>query len=56
LGETETAVRQWDRVGELYLDSGDDAGAIRVLNAIIALDPPDVDEYRRLYQELREKK
>jgi tetratricopeptide (TPR) repeat protein len=56
LGETETAVRQWDRVGELYLDSGDDAGAIRVLNAIIALDPPDVDEYRRLYQELKEKK
>jgi tetratricopeptide (TPR) repeat protein len=56
LGETEVAVKLWDRVGELYLDSGDDTGAIRVLNAIIALNPPDVDEYRRLYQELKSKK
>ena len=54
MGELDTAVKQWDRVGELYLNSGDDAGAIRVLNAIIALNPPDVDEYRRLYQELSE--
>ena len=54
MGETKEAVRQWDRVGEMYLESGDDTGAIRVLNAIIALNPPDVDEYRRLYQELTE--
>lgn len=53
MGEEDMAVRQWDRVGELYLESGDDTGAIRVLNAIIALNPPDVDEYRRLYQELK---
>lgn len=46
------AVDVWDRIGELHLEAGDRAGAIKSLQAIINLNPPNVAEYRQLLQEL----
>jgi tetratricopeptide (TPR) repeat protein len=46
------AVSQLDALGEKLLQSGDRAGAIRAVEKIISLNPPNVDNYRRLLQKL----
>lgn len=54
LGDTQRAVEALDAVGERLLNAGNSADAIAVIHEIIALNPPQVDDYRRLLLELRE--
>jgi tetratricopeptide (TPR) repeat protein len=47
------AVKQWDKLGELALTTGDQQLAIRSVQAIIALNPPNIEDYKLLLEELR---
>jgi len=46
------AIAQMDALGELYLDSGRKTDAIDTIRKIISLNPPDVDGYHQLLQQL----
>jgi len=46
------AIGQLDALGELYLDAGRFEEAKTVLRKLVSLDPPDVDGYRRLLEQL----
>lgn len=52
LGQRQQAVEQWDRLGELALESGDNDLAILAVRSIIALNPPNIADYQRLLAEL----
>jgi tetratricopeptide (TPR) repeat protein len=52
LGRVGDAVEQWDRVGDSMLDAGDREGAILAIQAIIALNPPNVADYQQVLQDL----
>ncbi len=53
LGMGVEAVTYWDKLGELALTTSDQQLAIKSVQAIIALNPPNVEDYRRLLEELR---
>lgn len=50
---TSEAVAQLDTLGDLLLDSGDRDGAAQVIEAIIAMNPPNVAEYTALLAKMR---
>lgn len=52
LGRIDDAVAAWDHVGDQLLSSGDTEGAILAIRAIVALNPPNVQEYQRVLSEL----
>ncbi len=52
LGRRIEAIEQWDRVGEMLLDAGERKGAIRAIEAIVELNPPNAGAYQRLLDEL----
>jgi tetratricopeptide (TPR) repeat protein len=52
LNRNADAIEQLDKVGELLLDMGDRDGAVEVIKKIILLDPPNVDEYKDLLEQL----
>jgi len=52
LGRTNDAIAQWDAVGEMLMDAGDRDGAIQAIQAILALNPPNAADYRRLLEQL----
>jgi tetratricopeptide (TPR) repeat protein len=54
-GEIVRAVEQWDMIANELLDANNRRGAIAVVERIIALEPPNVDEYRRVLADLRTK-
>lgn len=54
LGDTHRAVETLDAVGERLLNASKTSDAIQVVQDIIALNPPQVEDYRRLLSELRE--
>jgi tetratricopeptide (TPR) repeat protein len=51
-GRLPEAIAQLDSAGEVLLQSGDRAGAARVVEAILALSPPNASEYQRLLNQL----
>ena len=51
-GQKEKAVEILDAAGEKLLANGDRQGAIRAIKAILALDPPQAEEYRRALEAL----
>ncbi len=51
-GHTEEALRHLDKLGDLQLDAGQMDEAASTIRAIIALDPPDVDDYRVLLERI----
>ncbi len=53
LGLRNEAIQQWDLVGEISLEVGDQQGAVRAVQAIIALEPPNVQDYQQLLSELQ---
>lgn len=53
LGRIEDAVRQLDQTGEILLQAGDKEGAVKTILAILALDPPNASDYRRLLEEIK---
>jgi predicted Zn-dependent protease len=48
------AVAQLDALGELYLDGGHKDEAVHVVKKIISLNPPDIEGYRRLLEQLEQ--
>jgi tetratricopeptide (TPR) repeat protein len=54
-GLVEEAIRELDTIGEVLLNSGDNEGAIQVIEAILDLGPPNRDEYQDLLSELKAK-
>jgi hypothetical protein len=53
-GEPSKAIELLDALGERLLEGERKGEAVRVIEDIIALEPPQVDEYRRLLMDLHE--
>jgi tetratricopeptide (TPR) repeat protein len=51
-GRIPDAIAQLDALGELQLEAGDQSGATRTIQRIVSLNPPDVDDYRTLLEQL----
>jgi len=47
------AIAQLDALGEDLLQAGDRAGAVQTVEAIMAMNPPDIEHYKKLLQKLR---
>jgi tetratricopeptide (TPR) repeat protein len=52
-GRTDDAIARLDTAGNLLMDSGDKAGAIEVVMAILALNPPNTAEYQQVLAKLQ---
>jgi tetratricopeptide (TPR) repeat protein len=52
-GRTDDAIAHLETAGNLLIDAGDKAGAVEVVMAILALNPPDVAKYRQLLAKLQ---
>lgn len=53
-GRTADAIAQYDALGEIQLDAGQTEDAIRSIQAIVDLDPPDAEGYVELLRNLKE--
>ena len=53
MGRVDQAVEQLDMVGESFLDAGDTAGAVKILERIIDLNPPNIEEYHQSLIQLK---
>ncbi len=52
-GHTSKAIQQMDKLADQLLDNGDRRGAIEMVEAIIAMNPPNASEYRQLLQHIK---
>lgn len=52
-GRSEEAIAQLDALGEALLEAGDRDAALETINMILAMNPPNADNYRRLLTEIR---
>lgn len=52
-GRTADAIAQYDALGEIQLDAGRVQDAIQTIQAIVDLNPPDVEGYRELLENLK---
>jgi tetratricopeptide (TPR) repeat protein len=52
LGRTDEAVQQLDGLGEQLLQSGHKSEAIEVITQIIAMNPPNAPDYRKLLEQI----
>ncbi|WKZ41787.1 MAG: tetratricopeptide repeat protein [Anaerolineales bacterium] len=50
---TAQAVRVLDELGDTLFQNGDKHGAMEVINQIILMSPPNVEDYRQLYDQMR---
>jgi predicted Zn-dependent protease len=53
-GRTADAIAQYDALGEIQLDAGQTEDAIRSIQAIVDLNPPDAEGYVELLRNLKE--
>jgi tetratricopeptide (TPR) repeat protein len=53
MGRQTDAVAEFDRAGEIFLDGGDKDGAVRVIQRIIDLKPPNVKKYLQLSERIK---
>lgn len=53
MGHVDQAVEQLDTVGESFLDAGDTTGAVKILERIIDLNPPNIEEYHQSLIQLK---
>lgn len=51
-GQTAEAISQLDALGDKFMEVGDKAGVTEVVNQILAMNPPNAEEYRQLLQQL----
>ncbi len=54
LGHKQEATRAYDTAGEKFLDAGQVEDAMRAIETILALEPPDAEAYREALAQLRE--
>jgi tetratricopeptide (TPR) repeat protein len=52
-GQLREAIKELDAIGEVLLNAGDNEGAIQVIESILALDPPNKDDYQELISQLK---
>jgi tetratricopeptide (TPR) repeat protein len=52
-GRREDAIREFDFIGERFVEMGDRQKAAEIVAAILALDPPNKEAYQQLLSELR---
>jgi tetratricopeptide (TPR) repeat protein len=52
-GRMNEAVPMLDALGESLLEKGDKQGAMEVINQIVLMNPPNVDDYRQLLNQMR---
>jgi tetratricopeptide (TPR) repeat protein len=52
-GRRQEAIAELDALGELQLDAGDIGAALTTIRKIVALNPPDVESYRKLLKQLQ---
>ena len=52
-GRIQEAVVEFDRVGDLLMDAGNKTGTIAVIQTIISLNPPNIQEYRSVLEKLQ---
>ncbi len=52
-GRNADAIAQYDALGEIQLDAGQIADAIRTIQSILDLNPPDLEGYQELLRNLR---
>jgi tetratricopeptide (TPR) repeat protein len=53
-GRTADAIAQYDALGEIQLDAGQNEDAVRSIQAIVDLNPPDMGGYQELLKNLKE--
>jgi tetratricopeptide (TPR) repeat protein len=53
LGRIEDSIDQLDALGDLLLESGDRAATIQTVEMILALNPPNKDDYEEVLRQLR---
>jgi tetratricopeptide (TPR) repeat protein len=53
-GQAPEAISQLDTAGEILMDAGDHKGAREIIMAILALEPPNSQEYQQLLAQLKE--
>ncbi len=52
-GHTSKAIKQMDEMADLLLEKDDRRGAIEMVEAIIAMNPPNSNQYRQLLQQIK---
>ena len=52
-GRTENAITLLDTLGEVLVQDGDKQGAMEVINQIVLMNPPNVEDYRQLLQQMQ---
>jgi len=55
-GQITEAIDQLDITGDLYLQAGNTAGAIEAIVALLALNPPNAEQYQQVLAQLRAEK
>ena len=53
VGRSEEAIKHLDILGDSLLEKGDRAGAVQAVEAILALNPPNREDYERLLGQLK---
>jgi tetratricopeptide (TPR) repeat protein len=52
-GQADKAVEQLDVIGEMFMKNGNNDQAAEVIRQIILLNPPNVDKYRQVLQQIQ---
>ena len=52
-GRIQEAVTEFDRVGDMLMDAGNRTGTLAVIQTIISLNPPNVNDYRAVLDKLQ---
>ena len=53
LGQRELAISELDKLGDMLLESGQKSAAVDVIAEIITLNPPNIEAYKQLLEQLR---
>ena len=51
-GDREAAIKEWNKVGEMLVESGDREGAKIAVRAILSMDPPNAERYRQFLRRI----
>jgi tetratricopeptide (TPR) repeat protein len=53
-GQIKSAIGELDSIGDMLLHNGDNAGAIKAIEAILALNPPNKADYKELLEKIKQ--
>ena len=52
-GDHDNAIKEWNKVGELLVESGDREGAKIAVRAILSMNPPNAERYQQFLKRIR---